>query len=199
MKIERNHLLVALGLLLLFLLIRWGMSGGDVAAVETREPVNRRVTRAIGGAGRPENSEQAPVTEVASLDLDALNGERQEREPGRNLWQYGRVQAPPVQPPAPIEPPPVPRNVQPAPPVETVPFEPPKPQPPPVDVDFLGTFGPPSRRIAVFTDADDVLYNAFEGDTVKDKFIVQAIGFESVDLGFVGFADASAQRLEIKK
>ena len=75
----------------------------------------------------------------------------------------------------------------PPPPVEVV--------PPPVDVAFLGSFGPDRGRIAVFTDGTD-LYNARIGDVVKAHFVVEAIGYESADLKFVNFPDAPAQRLE---
>jgi hypothetical protein len=70
------------------------------------------------------------------------------------------------------------------------------PQPPPVDVTFLGSFGPPTRRIAVFTDGKTI-YNAERGDTLSGKFVVHAIGFESVDLTFVGFPDVPPERLAV--
>lgn len=70
------------------------------------------------------------------------------------------------------------------------------PQPPEVDVRFLGSFGPRQRRIAVFADATGAnVYDAREGDTVDDRFVVERIGYESVDIGFVGFPDVPARRL----
>ena len=36
-----------------------------------------------------------------------------------------------------------------------------------------------------------------EQGVLNEKFIVDRIGFESVDLGFVGFPDAKAKTLEI--
>ena len=59
---------------------------------------------------------------------------------------------------------------------------------------FLGSFGPDGRKIAVFTDDDDIL-NALEGDVLNKKFIVGPIGYESVEMGFVGFPDAPPTRL----
>ena len=41
------------------------------------------------------------------------------------------------------------------------------------------------------------IYNALKGDLVKDQFEVQRIGYESVDLVFVGFPNEPAVRLEI--
>jgi hypothetical protein len=73
-----------------------------------------------------------------------------------------------------------------------------RPHPPEVTLRYLGSFGSRSRRIAVFADAggQNVL-NALEGDTLEGKFIVDAIGYESVDLKFVGFPDVPARRLGI--
>ena len=69
-------------------------------------------------------------------------------------------------------------------------------EPPPVDVDLLGIFGPKSRRIAVLSDGE-ILLNVLEGGVVKEKFIVHKIGLESVDLTFVGFPDEAPHRLAI--
>lgn len=73
-----------------------------------------------------------------------------------------------------------------------------KPRPPEVTLRYLGSFGPRSRRIAVFADAaGQNVINARAGDTLEGKFIVESIGFESVDLKFVGFPDVPARRLGI--
>jgi hypothetical protein len=72
------------------------------------------------------------------------------------------------------------------------------PRPPPVTVVYLGSFGPAKRRIAVFADArGENLYNVRVGEVVEGKFIVDRIGYESVDLKFVGFPDEPAKRLPI--
>ncbi len=74
--------------------------------------------------------------------------------------------------------------------------EPSGPRPPEVTLLYLGNFGPPGTPIAVFVDAARTnVYDAHEGDTLEGKFIVQKIGYESVDLAFVGFPDAPAKRL----
>lgn len=74
--------------------------------------------------------------------------------------------------------------------------KPPKPQPPPVDVVFLGSFGSEARRLAVFSDGSEI-YNVLEGDVLKDRFVVERIGYESADVAFLGFPDVPARRLEI--
>jgi hypothetical protein len=71
---------------------------------------------------------------------------------------------------------------------------PPEPQPPAVTLRYLGSFGSTRRRVAVFSDGNSI-YNALEGDVLEGKFIVHRIGLESVDLRFVGFPKAPAQRL----
>jgi hypothetical protein len=71
------------------------------------------------------------------------------------------------------------------------------PKPPPFTWSYLGNFGPSSQRIAVFTDGKRV-WNARLGETLENKFIVAQIGYESVDIRFVGFPDVPAERLAVK-
>jgi hypothetical protein len=73
---------------------------------------------------------------------------------------------------------------------------PPKPQPPPVDVEYLGSFGPASAPIAVFTNGEEI-FNVRTGEVIAGKFQVVQIGYESVDLAFVGFPDAPPERLPV--
>jgi hypothetical protein len=61
---------------------------------------------------------------------------------------------------------------------------------------YLGSFGSEEKRLAVFTDGSEI-FNVPEGETLKDKFVVVKIGMESADVGFVGFPDTPAKRLEI--
>ena len=72
------------------------------------------------------------------------------------------------------------------------------PRPPPVSVVYLGSFGTDKARIAVFADdKGENLYNVRVGEIVEGKFIVDRIGYESVDIKFVGFPDEPAKRLPI--
>lgn len=73
------------------------------------------------------------------------------------------------------------------------------PRPPEVTLLYLGSFGPRDRRIAVFQDpaGGGGVLNAGEGQTLQGKFIVDKIGYESVDLRFVGFPDEPPRRLGI--
>lgn len=146
------------------------------------------------GIGR-DNARQSQVMatlELVQPKLEALEAEAGQYEPGRNIFGYA-AKAPP--PPPPPKPPPtkaptkVVRQPPPAPP-------PARPQPPPVTVDLLGIFGSESRRIAVLSDGTNLL-NVVEEGVIDGKFIVHRIGFESVDLKFVGFPDAEPHRLVI--
>ena len=80
------------------------------------------------------------------------------------------------------------------------PLAPPAPTPTPVPPDitfkFIGTFGPRDGPIAVLVLGDQLL-NAHAGDVVFDRFILRNIGYESVDVGFVGYPPAITKRLGI--
>lgn len=69
-------------------------------------------------------------------------------------------------------------------------------RPPPFTMAYLGNFGPPERRIAVFSDGQSII-NAEEGEVIGGKFIVAHIGYESVDIKAVGYPDAPPQRLAV--
>lgn len=131
------------------------------------------------------------VVELRTAELEAVVGEL---TPGRDPWRFGRREPAPVERPKPRppvkRPPPQPKPKGPA------VAQSDEPRPPPVDVTYLGSFGPARRKIAVFDDGDTV-YNALIGDVVKEKFQVFQIGFESVDLTFVGFPDEPPKRLAI--
>ena len=72
------------------------------------------------------------------------------------------------------------------------------PKPPQLTMTYVGSFGTPNRRIAVFFDGKDI-HNALEGDIIDGKFIVARIGYESVDIKFVGFPNTPAQRLAVSR
>jgi hypothetical protein len=46
----------------------------------------------------------------------------------------------------------------------------------------------------VFSDGETII-NALQGDVLDGKFIIASIGYESVDVKFVGFPDEPARRL----
>ena len=73
-----------------------------------------------------------------------------------------------------------------------------KPKPPPFTMQYLGNFGTRDRKLAVFSDGKKTR-NALEGEVIDNKFIVARIGYESVDIRFVGFPDVPAKRLGVRQ
>jgi hypothetical protein len=136
------------------------------------------------GSGARREAETVKLADALKLDVDALAQGSDEIEIGRDPFRFAAPPPPPPPPPRPAPPPPPP----PPPPLG--------PQPPPVDVTFLGSFGPPERRVAVFSDGKTI-YNALRGEVLDGKFVVYAIGYESVDLTFVGFPEVPPERLAV--
>lgn len=126
------------------------------------------------------------VTHADTLAMAALEHQPAVYRGGRDLFRYA---------PEPAPPPPKVAEKAASPPAQVA-SSPPKPRPPQIDLSYLGSFGPDDRQIAVFTDGKKI-YNAFEGDVLEGKFIVAKIGYESVDIAFVGFPDAPPRRLPI--
>ncbi|MEO8430321.1 MAG: hypothetical protein ABI592_02350 [Acidobacteriota bacterium] len=148
-------------------------------------------------AARPDekttNPDEVPI--VTTKDLDPQRS-RVEGPTGRNLFD--------LRPPTPVPPPP-PTRAPPPPPsagsaefVGPLPPPPPTPTPAPPDVSFkfIGTFGPKERPIAVLLLGEQIL-NARAGDVVFDRFILRRVNYESIDVGFVGFAPTETRRIGI--
>lgn len=144
---------------------------------------------------------RSAAIEVVELAAHTLDQAPPEGRTTRDPWSFGSRPAPvtsaPVSEPKTLpEPEPIPVNVPEEPQPKPPPPKPLGPKPPPVDVVYLGSFGRNDNPIAVFKD-NDAVYNALVGDLVKQKFKVQRIGYESVDLQFVGFPGEPAVRLAI--
>jgi hypothetical protein len=147
----------------------------------------------VFGGGRGADFAGSLETQVADLDLDRLAHGGAAYTPGRDPWRF---EEPP--PPPRLAPPPVVQPVRVEPPPTPVAVAPPRPQPPAIDVQYLGRFGPQGRPIAVFVDQNgEALYNALEGEVLKGKFQVAQIGLESVQIAFVGFPDAPPATLAV--
>ena len=169
-----------------------GGDDDDAPAVAT-SPQGRAGGRspAAGRAGGA--AESGDILALKSLDAGEVEGEY---EPGRDPFRFYEPPPPPPPPPRPQPPPPRPQPVAPQPPPG--PVVPPKPQPPPIDVQYLGSFGPEAAPIAVFTDPDgEQIWNVRIGEVIEGKFRVVRIGYESVDLGYVGFPDEPPTRLPV--
>ena len=183
-----------LAILVVILIIAVGRQVGNLLSTDGAGSSLSR--SAFGRKGDAEPGPRTPLPEVEELHLELLQAGEGVRGEGRDPFQ--------IRPPAPV---PKPR------PKETVrealnqdrernksktvaPVRPARPTPPPVDVVYLGSFGSQRNRLAVFSDGKEI-FNVPQGQVLKDKFVVMRIGFESADLGFVGFPDSPAQRLEI--
>jgi len=175
---------VLLGILVVLLLVVGWKQAGRFFGGDGRSRAVLAATRGGGGG-------QA-LEEVVELRLDDLDRERGKYEPGRNLFEYGPAPRPE-------------RPLQDKPkldlPVKPQPKPPPNPavdqlRLPPIDLVYLGNFGPAGRRIAVFSDGEEIL-NAMIGDVLKEKFEVVGIGYESADLGYVDFPESLPARLAV--
>ena len=170
---SRKALLGVLVVLLLFLGARTGLrlfSGGDIGLSLGR-----------GSPGRVAGTDFD--MEVAELRLSDLDRRTRKLVLGRDPFRFRPRPRPPQRPrPTPAPPPPPPP-----------PAEPSGPTPPPFSLDYIGSFGPQDRMIAVFSDGE-VIHNAMAGEVLDGKFIVDRIGFESVDIKYVDFPEVPALR-----
>lgn len=159
-----------------------------------------------GAGGRPSGSRdadsagenwRATLPVVEELRLGALEVGTEALSEGRDPFQTSRPEPPPRPEPAESD---IRQRIEEARQRRTTDVaaaaRPPVPRPPAIDVVYLGSFGSGRKRLAVFTDGNEI-FNVPEGDVLKDKFVVVKIGMESADLGFVGFPEAPAERLEI--
>jgi hypothetical protein len=144
------------------------------------------------GRGRRE----APVSPDAIPDIDVGAFSKNGPPPAdvsRDLFRFKEPPPPPPPPPKPqYIPPGDARFVGPLPP----PPPPPPPQPPAIGFQFTGTFGPPKEPIAAIVDADRLVL-VRQGDVVDGKFIIRRVGYESLDVGFVGFPESEVRRIPI--
>jgi len=184
--------------------------GGDPeagAAAARPAPGALGVAAAVdSGSGTASSATSASAQLVETLHLDALGRTPPGFTSGRDPWRY--VDPPPPPPPPPPKGPTAAelRARQEAEEAarrlaeeqaRLAAIEAAKPHPPPFTWTYLGNFGPAHQRIAVFTDGHRV-WNARQGDTLDNKFIVAQIGYESVDIAYVGFPTVPATRLAVK-
>lgn len=154
---------------------------------------NRRTTAAGDGRG----------PDLVRLDLERLDDTQTGYTPGRNPFAY--YVPPPPPRPEPVGPTPEEiarmeaeqerqRELQRQRELEAQNRPPPPPPPPDFELTYLGSFGPESRKIAVFTDGEEI-YNALVGDVLAGQFEVAEIGFESVTITYVDFPDVPAKQV----
>jgi hypothetical protein len=142
-----------------------------------------------------------PVLETADLD----HGDPEQAEFDRNPFIYG---VRPTSTPRPVTPAPTREIVRrtprptPTPRVARLADGSEAPPPPPFNRDFIGHFGPVDLQVAAFRlvgDDPDLaeIEVAKAGDVLDDIFIIREIGFESVMIGFVGYAPSEDTRVPL--
>lgn len=187
--------------------------GGDDEVAAPAAPAARPATDAEGDTpSRPSRSNATgehhgarPGDRVAVLRLADLDRVPRESPAGRDPWRF--VDPPP---PPPVKPPPphVPTaaelkameeaRLRAEALVREAAIEAAKPKPAEFTLQYLGRFGPADLKLAVFTNGKEI-YNVREGDVIDNKFIVSHIGYESVDIRFVGFPDWPAKRVGVTR
>jgi len=206
-------LLGSLGVVLLLALVRWrpggkaeppaatqvasrgaAPAGGAPSAAAADSDAGGDSKSFIRGARRPGTKEISPdeVPPLSTKDLAPPRGGAPS-DTGRNL--FGLTEPTRVPPPTPTPRPPMAGDlafVGPLPPPPPTPT----PHPPEVTFKFIGSFGPRDNPIAVIQQGETVL-NARAGDTLFGKYVLKKVGYESIDVGFVGFPQAESKRLGI--
>jgi hypothetical protein len=191
-------LLGVLAIVLVLAVVRW--RPGGKAAPSPSAPAARRAGEATQDdpvAARTARSKARDVSpdEVPILSPEdfAVHAGRGSYDPGRDLFDLREPTRRP--PPTPFPPPPPPgdtRFIGPLPPPPPTPT----PKPPEVTFKFVGTFGPKGHPIAVIQQGD-LVYNVRAGDVLFDKFVLRSVGYESIEVGFVGFPDGETRRIGI--
>ena len=201
---SRRQLYLLLGLAaFLVLVVRWRSAPSSPAVPGARSssgPVVPGEEAPGATSARPRarasqkvlNPEDVPI--VSRKDFEGWD--RREAPGPRNPFDQ--------RPPTPVPPPTPTPGLPPAPApgspnfIGALPPPPPTPTPAPPDIPFkfIGTFGPKDRPFAVLVMGDQIL-NARSGDTVFERFKLRRVGYESVDIGFVGFPETEQRRLGI--
>ena len=119
----------------------------------------------------------APSVTAPDVQLQALQEQRPQPQPERNLFRF-----------KPKAPPPAPRAAAP-PPVVAVPSGPPPPPPPPlapIAMRFIGLVEAPehAQKIAILSDGRGI-YQGREGDIIEGRYRIMRIGVESVEIAYL--------------
>jgi hypothetical protein len=180
-----------LGIVLLFAVVKWSGREKTVApppaapaAAERRPPALARGARSRTRAVAPD---EIPL--LTERDLDpGLRGAGSDT--GRDLFDFREPT--PTPPPVPTPAPTIPPMFGPSgPPTPT-----PTPAPPQITFTLIGIFGPSDHPIAAIQFGSEI-ENVREGEVVHQLFRIQKIGYESIDVGFVGFPPTESRRIGI--
>jgi hypothetical protein len=187
-----------LAVLLLFFVVKWSSKarapeGASSTAPSVAVVSEGRPSRGGRRAAPTPGADEIPLLTARDLDPRWRAGSQATT---RDLFDPREPTKPPPPPPTPAPPPP------PAPghPAYIGPLPPPAPTPTPTPPDppfkLIGIFGPRDRPIAVLTNGDEII-NARAGDILFARWIIRKVGYESIDVGFVGFPSTETRRLPI--
>jgi hypothetical protein len=186
-------MLAALLALLLLLVLRARPAGPAAPAAAPIADSARAARGSFGRRGEP----QVTASDIPNLDPAALSAASPPVPgPSRSLFRFREPPPPPPPPKKPEPPKPIlpgdPRFIGPLPP----PPPPPPPKPPAIPFQFTGSFGPPSSPVAVLVEKGDLTV-VEQGDVVDGRFVIRNVGYESLEVGFVGFPPTEVQRIPI--
>lgn len=197
------YLLTALGILLILAVVKWGgkgSAGAPAPGSSARAGAPGLEEDRLAGRGRARAAQEKKIgpEDVPFVSVEDLSPPRARRpgDQGRNIFDIREPTKPPPPTPTPApSPPPAPGSaafIGPLPPPPPTPT----PVPPEISFKFIGTFGPKDHPIAVLVSGDQ-LVNARAGDVVFERFILRNVGYESVDIGFVGYPPSVTKRVGI--
>lgn len=180
-----------LAIVLLFAVVKWsGRDRTPAAPLPASVTVAERRAAPVARGGKPRRTvgpDEIPLIGPRDLDPQVRFGGG---ETGRDLFDFREPT--PTPPPVPTPAPTIPPVFGPPGP----PPPPPTPAPPPIHFRLVGIFGPANNPIAAIEYGDQIL-NAREKDVILRAYIIQKIGYESIDVGFVGFPPTESRRLAI--
>lgn len=200
-RAKQAGLLGILAVLFLLLVLRAKPAAPPAAAPASPAPRGTeaapRAVEADGGSGpsfgrKPEV--RVSPDEIPDIDVSAFSRRPEgSANVSRDLFKFKEPPPPKPKPPPPAYTSPGdPRFVGPLPP----PPPPPPPQPPAIAFQFTGTFGSAKEPVAAIVESDKLML-VRRGDIVDGKFIVRHVGYESLDVGFVGFPESEVRRIPI--
>jgi hypothetical protein len=193
-RAKQAGLLGILAILFLLLVLRAKPAGPPAEAPPA--PRTQASNEVEGGRSFGRGPQPKAVSPDAVPDIDVSAFSRQPEGSADVTRDLFKFKEPPPPKPKPLPPPYIgpgdPRFVGPLPP----PPPPPPPQPPAIAFQFTGTFGNPKQPVAAIV-AGDRLLLVRQGDVVDGKFIIRRVGYESLDVGFVGFPEKEVRRIPI--
>lgn len=179
--IRQKSLLVVLAIALLIAALRFGFS---LLGFERIPIANQGPSLGPKKAPLPTPGYQLAVLRLADLERVPAS-----TMPGRNPWSFVDPLPRPTSSLARSQSPALPRTAPEAPEIPRNPY-------PEFTWRYLGRFGPPEKKIAVFVDGNRVL-NRLEGGVIDGRFVVARIGYESVEIRYVEFPEAPARRVGV--